>query len=158
MADENYPAGLRAMIERAGSLTEKEIDALGKLWESDEELIMEKPSIAAELMGEVNPPLVANQSLIDAWQHALDAAGNAGRVEAIEAAEAAGHATHRDDRHLHDSPSSKNGSEEAVRSAVLAVGVKDLLSDDDYQTLVGPWQQVLGGVPSDRDAERDLGT
>ncbi len=144
MTQETYPTALQSMIERAGGLSAEQIDTLGKLWESDEELIMEQPSIAAELMGEVNPPLVANQTLIDAWQHALDAAGKAGRVEAIEAAEAAGRATHRDDRHLHDSPSSKNGSEEAVRSAVLAVGVKDLISERDFQTLVGPWQQVLG--------------
>lgn len=144
MAHETFPTAAQAMIDRAGSLTADEIDALGRLWESDEELMMERPDIAAELMGEVNPPLVTNQQLIDAWQHALDAAGNAGRVEAIEAAEAAGRATHRDDRHLHDSPSSKNGAEEAARSAVLAVGVRDLISDADYQTLVGPWQQVLG--------------
>jgi hypothetical protein len=81
MAHEIYPAALQSMIDRAGSLSAEQIDKLGQLWESDEELIMEEPSISAELMGEVNPPLVANQSLIDAWQHALDAAGQAGRVE-----------------------------------------------------------------------------
>ena len=144
MVQETYPAALQSMIDRAGSLTAEQVDALGSLWESDEELIMERPSIAAELMGEVNPPLVGNQALIDAWQRALDAAGNAGRVDEIEAARAAGRATHRDDRHLDDSPSSKNGCEEAVRSAVLAVGVKDLISELDYRTLVTPWEKVLG--------------
>jgi hypothetical protein len=146
MVQPPYPAALQVMIDRAGNLTAEQVDALGSLWESDEELIMERPSIAAELMGEVNPPLVGNQALIDAWQRALDAAGTAGRVEEIEAARAAGRATHRDDRHLDDSPSSKNGCEEAVRCAVLAVGVKDLIPQTDYSTLVIPWEQVLGAI------------
>lgn len=58
----------------------------------------------------------------------------------------AGRAATHEVRHLHDSPSSKNGTEQALRSAVLAVGVRDLISDGDYQTLVMPWQQVLGTV------------
>jgi hypothetical protein len=146
MAQETYPAALQSMIDRAGSLSAEQVDALGKLWESDEELEMPWPSMAAELQGEVNPPFVTNQALIDAWQRALDAAGTAGRVDEIEAARAAGRAAHHDDRHLGDSPSSKNGTEEAVRSAVLAVGVRDLISDADYQVLVAPWQQVLGVI------------
>ncbi|MFC5503189.1 hypothetical protein ACFPJ4_13150 [Lysinimonas soli] len=146
MSNEIYPAALQAMIDRAGALTAEEIDTLGRLWESDEGLIMGKPSVSAELLGELNPPIVTNHALIDAWQRALDAAAGAGRVEELDAARAAGHATHRDDRHLKDSPSAKNGSEEAVRSAVLAVGVKDLISDTDYQILVAPWQQVLGDI------------
>ena len=146
MSDRPFAPPLQAMIERIGTLTAEQVDALGSLWESDEELIMEQPSLSSELMGEVNPPLVANQDLIDAWQHALDAAGTAGRVDEIEAAEAAGRAAHRDDRHLKDRPSAKNGSEEAARSAVLAVGVKDLISPQDYDTLVRPWETVLGPI------------
>jgi hypothetical protein len=88
--------------------------------------------------------MVTNQALIDAWEHALDAAGKAGRVTEIDAAMAAGRAATREVRHLDDSPSAKNGTEQAVRSAVLAVGVRDLISDADYQTLVSPWQQALG--------------
>lgn len=38
------------------------------------------------------------------------------------------------------------GAEEAVRATVLAVGVRDLISADDYETLVTPWQQVLGSI------------
>jgi phage-related minor tail protein len=146
MAQETYAAALQSMIDRAGSLSAEQVDALGKLWESDEELEMPWPSMAAELQGEVNPPVITNQALIDAWRRALDAAGTAGRVDEIEAARAAGRAAHHDDRHLDDSPSSKNGTEEAVRSAVLAVGVRDLISDADYQVLVAPWQQVLGVI------------
>ncbi|MDP9027044.1 MAG: hypothetical protein M3N46_05730 [Actinomycetota bacterium] len=146
MSEETYPPVLQSMIDRAGGLTAAEVDALGKLWESDEGLVMLQPSIALELAGEVNPPVVTNQALIDAWQRALDAAGDAGRVDEIDAAIAAGRATHRDDRHLKDSPSSKNGSEQAVRSAVLAVGVKDLISEGDYENLIGPWQQAIGAL------------
>jgi hypothetical protein len=141
---ETYPANLQVMIDRAATLTAVETDSLGKLWESDEDLIMPPMSIGLELQGEFDAPMVTNQALLDAWQHALDAAGNAGRVTELDAAMAAGRAATHDVRHLKDSPSSKNGTEQAVRSAVLAVGVRDLISDVDYETLVTPWQQVLG--------------
>lgn len=144
MAHETYPAQLQAMIDRASTLTAEETDALGKLWESGEDLVMPKMSIIDEAQGEFDAPIVTNQALLDAWEHALDAAGNAGRVTELDAAMAAGQAATREVRHLHDSPSSKNGTEQAVRSAVLAVGVRDLITDAEYQTLVGPWQQVLG--------------
>ncbi len=143
---ETYPARLQAMIDRAADLTATETDALGKLWESDEGLMMPPMSLGLEIQGEFDAPVVTNQDLLDAWQHALDAAGAAGRVDEIEAARAAGRAATREVRHLKDSPSSKNGTEEAVRSAVLAVGVKDLISASDYDTLVAPWQQVLGAL------------
>jgi len=146
MTHETSSSPLQSMIDRASSLSAAQVDALGTLWESDEELMMLKPDFFAELEGEVNPPFATNQALIQAWERALDAAGTAGRVDEIEAARAAGRAVHRDDRHLADSPSSKNGAEEATRSAVLAVGVKDLISDADYQILVGPWQHVLGPI------------
>lgn len=132
------------MIDRAGTLTAAEVDALGRLWESDEELVMPPMPLAAEIQGEFDVPVVTNQALLDAWEHALDAAGNAGRVTELDAAMDAGRAATQDVRHLHDSPSSKNGTEQAVRSAVLAVGVRDLIPDADYQTLVSPWEQVLG--------------
>ena len=141
-----YSAQLQSMIDRAGTLSADEVDALGKLCESDEQLVMPPMSFAAELQGEFDFPVVTNQALLDAWEHALDAAGNAGRVTELDAAMDAGRAATHDVRHLHDSPSSKNGTEQAVRSAVLAVGVRDLISDADYQTLVSPWQQVLGPI------------
>ena len=146
MSNESYPAEQQAMIDRAAVLTAAETEALGTLWESDEQLIMPNMSILDELQGEFDAPLVTNQALIDAWEHALDAAGKAGRVTELDAAMAAGRAATREVRHLDDSPSSKNGTEQAVRSAVLAVGLRDLIPDDDYQTLVSPWQQVLGAL------------
>jgi hypothetical protein len=146
MSEETYPVQLRAMIDRAGSLTAEETDSLGKLWESDEDLILPPPSVVGEAFGSLDPPIVTNEDLLTAWQRTLDAAGNAGRVAEIDAARAAGRAATRDARHLKDSESSKNGAEEAVRSAVLAVGVRDLISDGDYQVLVAAWQQVLGNI------------
>src|SRR3954467_6911118 len=129
MSQETYPVEQQAMIDRAAALTAAETDALGTLWESDEQLVMPELSLQLELQGEFDAPLVTNQALIDAWEHALDAAGKAGRATEFGAAVAAGHAATREVRHLHDSPSSKNGSEQAVRAAVLAVGVRDLISD-----------------------------
>ena len=146
MSQETYPVQLQAMIDRAGGLTAEQVDALGTLWESDEGLMLPRPSFSLEIQGVIDVPVVTNQALVDAWQRALDAAGNAGRVDELEAAIAAGRATQRDVRHLKDSASAKNGSEEAVRSAVLAVGVRDLITDEDYQVLVAPWQQVLGSI------------
>lgn len=146
MAEETYPAQLQIMIDRAGTLTAAETDSLGKLWESDEDLVLPPPSFGGELLGGLDFPVVTNQDLLDAWQRALDAAGNADRVDVLDAARAAGRAATHDVRHLKDSESSKNGAEEAVRSAVLAVGVRDLISDKDYETLVSPWQQVLGAL------------
>jgi hypothetical protein len=143
MSQESFPAALQSMIDRAAGLSAAETESLGSLWESDEQLVMPKMSLGAELQGEYDAPMVTNQALIDAWEHALDAAGKAGRVTEIDAAMAAGRAATREVRHLDDSPSAKNGTEQAVRSAVLAVGVRDLISDADYQTLVSPWQQAL---------------
>jgi hypothetical protein len=144
MANETYPPVLQAMIDRAGSLTSEETKVLGDLWESDDELMMPEPSLLLELFGELDAPVVTNKALLDAWQHALDAAGKAGRLNEIDAARAAGRAATRDVRREPDTEAEKNGTEEAVRAAVLAVGVIDLISKSDYVTLVTPWQQVLG--------------
>ena len=80
MSSETYPAGLQAMIDRAGSLTASETDALGQLWESDEGLVLPNPSVFLELAGLEDYPVVTNKDLVDAWERALDAAGNAGRA------------------------------------------------------------------------------
>jgi hypothetical protein len=144
MSQETYSTELQAMIDRAGTLTAAETETLGQLWEAGEDLVLPSPLLRTEAFGRLDYPIVTNQQLLDAWQHALDAAGNAGRADEIDAARAAGRAALHDVRHLKDTESSKNGAEEAVRSAVLAVGVRDLISDEDYQTLVSPWQQVLG--------------
>ena len=81
MTHETSSSPLQSMIDRASSLSAAQVDALGTLWESDEELMMLKPDFFAELEGEVNPPFATNQALIQAWERALDAAGTAGRVE-----------------------------------------------------------------------------
>ena len=146
MSQPTYPPAVQAMIDRAGSLTAAETDSLGTLWENEEALVLPGVSFQLQLQGELDYPIVTNAALLAAWQSALDAAGTAGRVDEIEASRAAGRAATHDVRHLHDTEAAKNGAEEAVRSAVLAVGVRDLIPDADYQTLVSPWQQVLGAI------------
>jgi len=144
MSQETFPPELQAMIDRAGTLTAEETETLGQLWESDEDLILPPPSLLGEAYGGLDFPLVTNQDLNNAWDLAVKTAGDADRVDVLDAAIAAGRAAKRDVRHLHDSPSSKNGSEEAVRSAVLAVGIRDLLDEKDYNVLVSAWRQVIG--------------
>jgi hypothetical protein len=151
MTSETYPAVLQAMIDRAASLTDEETKALGDLWESDEDLMMAPPSFALELFGGLDFPVVTNKTLVDAWQHALDAAGDAGRVNEIDAARAAGRAAVREVRFEHDTEAEKNGAEQAVRAAVLALGVIDLISKEDYGTLIMPWQQALGTTLVEHD-------
>jgi hypothetical protein len=144
VTEETYPAVLQAMIDRAASLTPEETAALGDLWKSDEELVLPAVSLFWHVDGRFAAPVITNKALIDAWQRALDAAGNAGRVNEIDAARAAGHAAVREVRFEHDTETEKDGAELAVRAAVLAVGVSNLISKEDLFTLVTPWQQVLG--------------
>jgi hypothetical protein len=146
MSNQIYPANLQAMIDRASTLTQDETKTLGDLWESGEDLVLPEPLLRLETFGGLDAPVVTNQALIDAWQHALDAAGTAGRVDEIDAARAAGRSAVHEVRREHDTEAEKNGAEEAARSAVLAVGVRDLISDVDYEILVAPWQQVLGSL------------
>jgi hypothetical protein len=144
MAKETYPAVLQAMIDRAGTLTPAETKALGDLWEEDEQPMMAPPSQSYAAMGGLDIPMITNKALIDAWERALEAAGNAGRANEIDAARAAGRAATRDVFFEKDTEAEKNGAAQAVRSAVLALGVIDLISKTDYYTLVTPWQKALG--------------
>ena len=144
MSDETFPPELQAMIDRAGTLTADEVEKLGQLWESDEDLILPPPSLLGEAYGALDFPIVTNQDLNNAWDLAVKTAGDANRVDVLDAAIAAGRAAKHDDRQLHDSASSKNGTEEAVRSAVLAVGIRDILPEKDYNVLVSAWRQVIG--------------
>jgi hypothetical protein len=144
MTNETYSAVLQAMIDRAATLTQEETKALGDMWESEEGLVLPAPNLGAELFGALDFPVITNKALLGAWQRALDAAGNAGRVNEIDAARAAGRAAVHEVRFEHDSEAEKSGTEQAVRAAVLALGVIDLISKTDYFTLVTPWQQVLG--------------
>lgn len=141
-----YPQHLQAMIDRAGSLTAAEVETLGRLWKADEDIVFSQPDFALGIQGGATIPEVTNEQLLAAWKNALDAAGSAGRVDEIEAAEEAGRAAKRDIRHLHDDELAKDGAEEAVRSAVLAVGVHDLIAEEDYLTLTAAWAQVLGEI------------
>jgi hypothetical protein len=139
-----YTAQLQAMIDRAGRLTQAETDALGDAWKGEERIQWVYPNVLDELNGEVAFPAVTNGRMVGAWDRVLAAAGEHGQVDAIEAAEEAGRAAKRDERHVHASEYDKDGAEEAVRAAVLAVGVRDLVVDADYQMLTLPWRGILG--------------
>ncbi|MGL3200998.1 MULTISPECIES: hypothetical protein [Curtobacterium] len=140
MSDDTSNAALQAMIDRAGRITADEAETLDTTWKADEGILVPEPSASLAIQGGADGRMVTNADLIAAWQHALEAAGAAGRVEEIEAAQEAGRAVRHSDARLRD----RAGAEEAVRSAVLATGVRDLLSDDEYDTLTAAWRKVLG--------------
>jgi len=140
VTDDTSNAALRSMIERAGRITADEAEALDVAWKADEQIVVPVSSASLAVQGGADGRMVTNADLLAAWQHALDAAGTAGRVDAIEAAQEAGRAVKHSDAHLRD----RAGAEEAVRAAVLATGVRDLLTDDEYATLTATWRRVLG--------------
>lgn len=142
VSDDISNAGLQAMIERAGRITADEAESLDVAWKADEGILLPEPSASLAIQGGADGRMVTNADLVAAWQHALEAAGAAGRVEEIEAAQQAGRAVRHSDARLRD----RAGAEEAVRSAVLATGVRDLVSDDEYATLTAAWRKVLGDV------------
>ncbi|RKR75788.1 hypothetical protein [Frondihabitans australicus] len=143
MTEAAYSPELQAMIDRAGALTAEEAETLGRLWKSDEGIVLSSPSVGMGIQGGVDLPVITNEDLIGAWERALDAAGKAGRVDEIEAAREAGRVVVQDLRHSHDDAYAKDGAEEAVRSAVLATGVRDLVTDDDYRLLTAAWAKVV---------------
>lgn len=142
VSEDTSNTALQAMIERAGRITADEAEALDVAWKADEDIVVPEPSASLAIQGGADGRMVTNANLVAAWQHALDAAGAAGRVEEIEAAQEAGRAVKHSDAHLRD----RAGAEEAVRSAVLATGVRDLVSDDEYAVLTAAWRKVLGEV------------
>jgi hypothetical protein len=142
VSNENSQAAVQSMIDRAGRITADEAEALDVTWKADEGIVVPEPSASLAIQGGADGRMVTNADLLAAWQHALEAAGAAGRVDEIEAAQEAGRAVKHSDAHLRD----RAGAEEAVRSAVLAAGVRDLLSDDEYATLTAAWRKVLGEV------------
>lgn len=142
MSDTNHRDDLQAMIERAGRLTAEEGEALGAAWTADEDIVIPEPSASLAIQGGADGAMVTNPDLVAAWAHALEAAGAAGRVDEIEAAREAGRAVRHGDVHLRD----RGNVEEAVRSAVLAVGVGDLLPEAEQQALTASWRKVLGEV------------
>lgn len=142
VTDHTASAALQAMIERAGQISAEEAEALDVTWKADEGILLPEPSASLAIQGGADGRMVTNADLVAAWQHALEAAGAAGRVEEIDAAQEAGRAVRHSDAHLRD----RGGAEEAVRSAVLATGVRDLVSDDEFATLTAAWRKVLGEV------------
>ncbi len=90
MSDDTSNAALQAMIDRAGRITADEAETLDATWKADEGILLPEPSASLAIQGGADGRMVTNADLIAAWQHALDAAGAAGRVEEIEAAQEPG--------------------------------------------------------------------
>jgi hypothetical protein len=140
--DERYAPELQTMIDRAGRITPDEATALADRWAADEDVVIPEVSASLAIQGGADGAMVTNATLVGAWEHALEAAGTAGRVDEIEAAQAAGRAV----RHAHPHLRDRSGAEEAVRAAVLGIGVRDLVSAEDLDALTAVWRRVLGEV------------
>jgi hypothetical protein len=137
----NYSAAIGGMIDRAAQLTAPEIDDLAMLWGDHEGLTMFSPGTS-----DLYFPITTNSTLIAAWERALHSASEAGRADELDAVREAGLAIRRCAKNMKISVGSKSGAEEATRSAVLAVAVRDLISDEDFQILVAPWQTAIADV------------
>lgn len=142
MARGVFSAVLTEMIERAQNLTTDQADALGTAWTSQEGLSYDPAWSGNGYWGEV--PRIQNLALQYAWRGVSSIAAAKGRADELDAAIAAEKAVKRALRHLKIGPIPKAGAVEAVRGAVLAVGVRDIIEDEAYELLVGPWRQVFG--------------
>jgi hypothetical protein len=103
-----------ALIDRAGRLTAEEVQALGA------------PRYAARAAR-----AAARAARAAAWAAAWDAAWDAAQDAAWDAAR--------------DAPwgAARNAAWDAARSA-LALVVRDLISEADFELLYGPWRSVIG--------------
>ena len=80
-----------------------------------------------------------------AWDAAMDAARSAARDAARDAAMDAVRSAARD--------AAWDAAMDAVRDAAFALVVRDLISEEHYATLTGPWASVIGPVhPDDEQA------
>lgn len=137
------------MIEQAKDLTDDQANQLGTLWTVEEGLTYDKADwetvFEGRLAGYVREiPHWSHPELQIAWNRISDIATHAGRADELDAAIAAEKGVEHREWHLNVHPIPKAGAIEAARSAVLAVGIRDIITDADYQLLVGPWQAVFG--------------
>lgn len=146
MTDETYPANLQTIIDQASALTEEQARSLADHWENDEEVEPPSERLGWASQGEIDYLSVSNAILNKAWLNALEAAGEAGRALELDAARAAGRAVKDAVHHFAISDTSKNAAEAAARAAVLAVAVRDLITETDFNDLVEPWQKAVAAV------------
>ena len=73
-----------------------------------------------------------------AWAVACDAVLAAARDAALAAARDAALAAARD--------AVRDAARTVARDAVLAVLTRDLITDEQYRTLIGPWESVIGAI------------
>ena len=89
------------------------------------------------------------ENLAAAW-HVADAAWAATRVSACDAArEAAWDAAGDDATYTAWRATAMYAAGDAAREAARAAVVRDLISDEHYETLAGPWESVMGPIFKD---------
>lgn len=120
---------VRGLIERAAKITGAEAEELAVAWSAAQE----------EVAGDVD-------AWYDAWyvtsqDAARDAARSTERYDAWDYARAALDAA------LDASWTAKS----AAWDAALAVLVRDRITPEDYMTLVGPWESVMGPIFQEDD-------
>ena len=144
MARNDFSAVQTEMIEKAKSLTAEQADALGTAWTSQEGISFDRASLGDVHRFVHELPQIQNLALQYAWQRVSSVATEEGRADELDAAIAAERAAEHAVRHLAVGPIPKAGAVEAARAAVLAVGVRDVIQNEAYELLVGPWEQVFG--------------
>ena len=134
------------MIERAKELSPEEAQTLGTAWTSQEGISYDPASFFTlhSWMSEI--PHTQNLALQNTWQHVSSVATVKGRADELDAAIEAEKTTEHAVRWMAIPDLAKAGAVEAARSAVLAVGVRDVIDDAAYQLLVGPWQKAFGAL------------
>lgn len=118
---ETYPNAdaVNGLIERAGKLSAAEAEKLATAWDA-----------------------VGVAAWEPAWEEAVSAAwGLAQGTPAGIARSAAWRAVRNAKRGL-----AWGAAEDAAEDAALAAVVRDLISDQHYQALAGPWESVMGPV------------
>jgi hypothetical protein len=135
MPDAHGPqtSAIEALIERARRLTGGELTALAAAWD----VAARDAAVAARIVAWAAARMNASRHAWDAVIAARHAAMTAVRVAARDARYAAW-ATAGD----------------AAGAAALALAVRDLIPDDAYRTLTGPWAEVIGPAhPNDLTPE-----
>jgi hypothetical protein len=119
-----------ALIDRSQSLTASEIDALVAARVVTGPAAWDATRIAA-----ADAARDARDARVAAWAAARDAAGDAVLAAAADAWDAAA-----------------VDAWNAARDAADALTVRDRITTDEYDTLTGPWRQIIGRIHPD-DAE-----
>ena len=134
------------MIQRVKELTAEEAETLGTAWTSQEGITYDPASFLTLHSWMREMPHTQNLALQNTWQHVSSVATVEGRADELDAAIEAEKTAEHVVRRMGIPELAKAGAVEAARSAVLAVGVRDVIADAAYELLVGPWQKTFGAL------------